>query len=429
MVSSKNRSLENRGPTALPKFCGSGFEEYYADPPMTPAEAKEERENIYSLKPAISVVPAIVNTVSRIQACIQRFRARRRISGSDNINLFNQYLFLGGIDTSPRMFGGNTEADVRDMTPEERRDATAIDTVYSSGGGSRFYNADEPEHWDVDFTGIVAGYCSEALPIMAHWHYPRMGKAIGLVENFLTYVLQHGVCPEYQDDVKGALALCSRAKVDLPLAHQALIHFPGQFNLALLEALGENVFLDEGGGFQRPVGFSPRDVIKMASALGVDHGLKEDEALSVVAERECSVDVVRIERPSIDVRHAAQCFKVGGMKEGFSAVGKLFVKPCIIEDGYDDGNLVVSDQKSCFFVDDEILARLRVGFKMQMRVAKLHNGFEFIKQVQSVLVAWHVFLPQTLMVHFKEPVANDKPARSVEDAQADAQGDNEVDAE
>ena len=43
----KNKNL-NRGPTALPKNRGSGFEEYFADPPMTPVEAKEEKNGIYS---------------------------------------------------------------------------------------------------------------------------------------------------------------------------------------------------------------------------------------------------------------------------------------------------------------------------------------------------------------------------------------------
>ncbi|KAI1020201.1 hypothetical protein LB503_006252 [Fusarium chuoi] len=44
----KGKTLINRGPTALPKNRGSGFEEYFADPPLTPVEATEEKNEIYS---------------------------------------------------------------------------------------------------------------------------------------------------------------------------------------------------------------------------------------------------------------------------------------------------------------------------------------------------------------------------------------------
>ena len=44
----KPKTLSNRGPTALPKNRGSGFEEYFADPPLTPVEATEEKNEIYS---------------------------------------------------------------------------------------------------------------------------------------------------------------------------------------------------------------------------------------------------------------------------------------------------------------------------------------------------------------------------------------------
>ncbi|KAL0930390.1 argonaute sirna chaperone complex subunit arb1 [Colletotrichum truncatum] len=429
------KSNTDRGPTALPKYRGTGFEEYYADPPMTPAEAKDERENIYN--PTIPFV-------ERIQACIQRFRCRRRINTSDSIQLFNQYLFLGGIDTSPRLFGGNDEADMVGMTPEERRNATAIDTVYNSGGGSRFYNADEPSGWEIDFAGVVAGFCSETLPAMTNWEYPRMGKAIGLIENFLSYVLHHDVCPEYDDNIKEALAVCNRAKIDLPLTHQALIRFPGQFNLALSELFCEdfNFFADDEAGFQRPRNFSPAAVVELAMAvgmlgMGVDektgtsmiHAARNPQTLKVISEEDCNMEIVSIIRASHSLRQVIRTVTIeGSMPDGFAALGKLVLQPCVVEDGYDHGyarDCNSNNHKSnagggsggqdaqVFLIDDSILARLRPGFKLQLRVVRLDNGVSFIQQARAVLVSWHTFLPQTLMVHFKEPVANDRPAPCV----------------
>lgn len=44
----RKRTVAARGPTAMSASRGTGFEEYYADPPITPAEAQEERVDIYA---------------------------------------------------------------------------------------------------------------------------------------------------------------------------------------------------------------------------------------------------------------------------------------------------------------------------------------------------------------------------------------------
>ncbi|OLN95720.1 Argonaute-binding protein 1 [Colletotrichum chlorophyti] len=398
----------NRGPTALKKYRGTGFEEFYADPPMTPAEAREERENLYH---------------PRIESCIQRFRSRRRLGASDK--LFNKYLFLGGIDSNQRMFGGQADADMEGLTPEEKRNATAIDTVYSSGGGSRFYNADEPEGWDVDFAGIVAGFCSENLPFMTAWDYAHMGKAVGLLENFLTYVLQHDVCPEYEGNIREAMELLTEAKVDLPLSHQALLQFPGQLNLAFSELFcGDDFNFFQGDveiGFRRPVDFNPEVVLMIAAATAGSRKQYEavmegitDKTIEIIKEQERAMEVVCVCRPDTETRKVVQSIRLEkGMQSGFAPVGTVVLKPCVIEDGYDHGDMrVPSEQEETFFLDDAILMRLRPGFKLQLSICELNIGIKFIKKAHRVLVAWHTYLPQNLMAHFKEPVANERPAPS-----------------
>ena len=77
---------------------------------------------------------------------------------SERTMLFNKYLWLGGIDSSQRQFTGFAED--RDALEEADADAirqmTAIDFI--GGSGTRFYNPAEPEHWTVDFHGIVSGF-------------------------------------------------------------------------------------------------------------------------------------------------------------------------------------------------------------------------------------------------------------------------------
>ncbi|KAJ0164080.1 Argonaute-binding protein 1 [Colletotrichum tanaceti] len=404
----KKKSTADRGPTALHKYRGTGFEEFYADPPMTPAEAQEERENLYH--PDLPFI-------ERIETCIQRYRARRRLGASHQ--MFNKYLFLGGIDSTPRMFGGNVDADLKDMSPEEKRSAAAIDTVHMSGGGSRFYNDNDPDDWDVDFAGVAAGFLSENLPTMTAWDYAQMGKAVGVLENFLTYVLQHDVCPEYNANVKEALAICQKAKVELPQAHQALLRFPGEFNLALSELFCDDFHFFGEGEFQRPKDFAAEDVLKIAITTAgtrqqcdaVMKGLA-NKSIKIVGEEECSMEVVSVQRPTIESRKLVRSIRLdkGGP---FAPVGSIVAKPCLIEDGYDRGaDFELSKEEVTFFLDDAILVRLQPGFKLQLCVCELNIGIKFIKQARLVLVEWHTFLPQNLMQHYKEPVPCDRPPQS-----------------
>ena len=73
-------------------------------------------------------------------------------------NLFDKYLTLGGIDTTPRMFQGMKSLDMDDATNSDIRNMTAGDVIYRGSNNGRYYNDDEPEHWDIDFAGVVAGF-------------------------------------------------------------------------------------------------------------------------------------------------------------------------------------------------------------------------------------------------------------------------------
>lgn len=70
--------------------------------------------------------------------------------------MFNKYLWLGGIDPSPRQFTGFAEDRdaLADRTADEIRQMTATDFV--GGSGARFYDPlVDPDNWFVDFDGIV----------------------------------------------------------------------------------------------------------------------------------------------------------------------------------------------------------------------------------------------------------------------------------
>lgn len=89
--------------------------------------------------------------------------SRRRLT-SDRKALFTKYLALGGVDTDQRQFTG-TAKDVKDMKDDEEYDADHVREVTANEVLSReweeigkYYNPYYPEHWDVDFAGVVAGF-------------------------------------------------------------------------------------------------------------------------------------------------------------------------------------------------------------------------------------------------------------------------------
>lgn len=82
---------------------------------------------------------------------------------NERLALFSKYLALGGIDTTQRQFTGTAKLvkDWKDegFTKDEIRGLTANDFLGTGDDPKgKFYNPDFPEHWDVDFAGVVAGY-------------------------------------------------------------------------------------------------------------------------------------------------------------------------------------------------------------------------------------------------------------------------------
>ncbi|KAF4339840.1 Argonaute-binding 1 [Fusarium beomiforme] len=410
----KNKNLK-RGPTALAKNRGSGFEEYYADPPMTPTEAKEEKNEIYSPDLPFS---------ERMQSCIQRFRSRRRLQG-DRILYFSEYLFLGGVDTSPNVFGGLSQQELKELTPAERREATATDIIWAnSQAGEKFYDGDD-EKWTVDFAAVVAGFFSVTLPHLTSFEPKRMEEGIDTIKNFLRYILQHDVCPEYEDSVKEAQGVCKAATVEWPMIRQLMADLPGYFNLACSELFCRES-VDASWSFQtfqRPENFDPKAVFFAAFALMDEPELFEKLSAkepTVVREFTCTLELVQIFRPKEDIVKRFNSLVIGDKATNHVPVGKAIFKRGIIEDGWYNpraGWWPIEEDTMTLFFDDALLANMMPGLKATTTICELDAGLRFIKTLQIAVPSFYVFLPQELMRHYKEPKDNDRAAPSANSTQ------------
>lgn len=75
-------------------------------------------------------------------------------------NFFSKYLSLGGVDATVRQFQSTRRLgpdDLEDRSKSDIREITADDVIRRGGKNQdrRWYNPDFPDHWDVDFTGVV----------------------------------------------------------------------------------------------------------------------------------------------------------------------------------------------------------------------------------------------------------------------------------
>lgn len=122
----------------------TGFEPYYADPPITPAEAEEE-EDIYGDHNPFA---------ERIQIAMQRYKSRRKFSVHKS-DIWVKFIKFGGIETGPRMFTGRlSKEDLEDKTAAEISSLTATDFTREDQ-----YDLEDPEsRWVVDFEGVAKGF-------------------------------------------------------------------------------------------------------------------------------------------------------------------------------------------------------------------------------------------------------------------------------
>lgn len=336
---------------------------------------------------------------------------------------FNEYLFVGGIDPNPTPFTGTDPNELKRMSTAEQCDATATAGASGYGNDDRFYNGNR-EIWSVDFSGVAAGFFSSLQPITG-WEPEPTEMAIGVVENFLRYVLYHEVCPEYDSDVKKALQVCQDAREEIPMLLRLQVAFPGQLNLAAAKAFGVHDEID----WSLHESFTPADDPKLTliASLALMDEPGAFERISewdrrVVRQFECTLEVTRIQRPDSEVVKRFKSLQLADT-DGTSAptpspVGKARFKPAVIEDQWE--NPVTTPKCSpMLYLDDDILANMKVGMTITLTICELDVGFRFVKTIHKVVPTYYTFLPQLMMRHFKTPRDMNRPAPSIHDRGGD----------
>lgn len=141
----KKKKKKKKSKSKIAKY-GTGYEDFYAEPPITPAEFADEREDYHYSR----------SFNERIETCIQRYRAKRHMS-SLRASAFDKYLTCGGVQTGVKAFGGADQQGFEEMNASEIRETMARDNITSgvAGRNHRYYDPARAEHWSVDFTAVA----------------------------------------------------------------------------------------------------------------------------------------------------------------------------------------------------------------------------------------------------------------------------------
>lgn len=159
-----------------------------------------------------------------MELAVTRFRKNRKFDTMRS-QIFSVYLAYGGIKTGQKSFQGGGVASGGtndDGEPDFEAMNAGIDRV------------EEPQEGQtIDFENVATTFLSEFFLKSSGWIEAQYYADTPLVvAALMKYFLLRNVLPEYEDDIKRALAVAEKAKDELPRIKTISKHLPGRFDKA-----------------------------------------------------------------------------------------------------------------------------------------------------------------------------------------------------
>lgn len=263
-----------------------------------------------------------------------------------------------------------------------------------------------------------------------------------VVRNFLNYLLFHGVCPEYTQEIMSARIICDKAKKELWAIRHLNYFLPGSFNMACSTLYGghfkdkwlpvgnlwraSDAMIAEMG--QKIVGMEDQEaqcVVKTAISVMDNEKMPKAaaaETLHVVKVEELALEIVEVVRADpkvIDAYAHSKDYK--GKEGGMKPLGKLRLKHIdnpdpsnedCSEDGMDEP--INYNAVEEFWLEDSILEHCIVGVKMLAKVWELNTGAKYFDQISGICCSFYTVLPQERMQGWREPELNQRGPPTVD---------------
>lgn len=152
---------------------------------------------------------------------------------SQRRDIFYKYLAYGGIDVGPNMFQGAIDASTLD------KDSLSVALAQTSIDHDKSTINTPSAIYAVDFTACVSGFLSRRAMFYYGFETHALVELVtSVLEKFLTYLLHHNVCPEYNADILSARKIAQTATTELFAMAQISNWLPGDFNRAASTLFG-----------------------------------------------------------------------------------------------------------------------------------------------------------------------------------------------
>ena len=283
----------------------------------------------------------------------------------------------------------------------------------------------------------------------------KIKKYVGVIRNFLNYLLHHDVCPEYRDQVEAARKTCDQAQEELLQIMRARVMLPGTFNMACSEIFGgvfhdlrnsdSESWLDEEEKKRLCLGIEPeraRQVFRVGFAA---HATEEQVAqyksdgashrFGIVESEEVSLEVA-------DVTFGASSAEIQALYSSDQAkdvpiLGKLRARTwqdpvALDEDLTEEEEMALAQNPPPvktyeFWIEDVLLEQLFVGLKFRTTVKTLSFGQQFFDQIHALRCSFFLVLPNELMSGWKEVEDEWLAPRPTQNSgtQGDVEGDDQ----
>ena len=308
----------------------------------------------------------------------------------------------------------------RVQIPDELRDA-----LQSSAG-------DRPKY-AVDFEGCMRSFLSRSAPVILGFDTRDDVKLVTTtVERFLDYLMQHDVCPEFEDEVLATRNFCREATDEMWSCAEAQRWLPGQVNMAcstLFGSLGQNfdgtsiwggdtqdgsaVFVgltdEEADNILRygVAGAADQDVYEKFMGLSLAEGDEEGLEVARVIEGQ-GFEIIDLEDPTANCK---DFYKDNGVS--YRPPGKVMARPWKDPEAPAE-DLTETEKKAAesaqpssevytFLVEEIALQHLSIGQKVLATVRQLNCGIWFFDDFTKIYPEFDLFLLNELMEEFKEP--------------------------
>lgn len=357
---------------------------------------------------------------------MQKFERTRKLS-SERRDVFYKWLHYGGIVIGPSY--GTGGHDLKSLDKDETAAVLSQASIPDELRAALETTNTDDAKYEVDFGSCTKGFLSRsASDLYAFDRLEDASLVTTTIERFLDYLLQHDVCPEYNEQILSTRDFCREANLELWDCAEAGRLMPGQFNVACSTLAGGQYANYDGEtdwGNNDPsqpvfVGLSQEEaetmirfaVLNVASEPVYQHYYQlvhnGDDLEVVETIHGQGFEIVDIVAPTADCK---DFYKQNSTT--FRPMGKVIAKPWTNPDSPPEDltqeemdeviDGVDNDARYEFFVEEIIQQHMSINQKVVATIHKLNCGIWFFDEVARVLPDFDVWLFNDLVEDYKEP--------------------------